>query len=96
MIHLALRAPRVGFALLLPVFLGSASRAPGAGLAAPVEPAAPEPSISSRLSTDSPAFVATIPCVSGTCEVRLYAPVAPAPNKPLPRTTSAQQAFGQR
>jgi hypothetical protein len=39
---------------------------------------------------------ATIPCISGSCHVLVYAPVHAAPSKPLPRTTSKPQALAQR
>jgi hypothetical protein len=94
MLHPTVRASRLGFALvLLPVFLGSASGAPAPGLAAPVEQPAPRQSASSRPPVDSQTLVtATIPCISGTCEVRMRAPAAAAPIKPLPsRTTPAPQ-----
>jgi hypothetical protein len=98
MFHLAIRAPRAGYALLLlPLLIGSASGAPAPGPAASVEQPAPQPSASAELPLDSPAFVAgTIPCISGTCQVQVYAPVAPAPRKPLPRTTPAPQPLAQR
>ncbi|HEX6369015.1 MAG TPA: hypothetical protein VF006_08780 [Longimicrobium sp.] len=54
----------------------------------------PSPSASyAQLPADRRAFVpATIPCISGTCQVQLYAPLGVAPLKPLPsRTTSAPQ-----
>ena len=91
MLHPVYRASRIGFALvLLPVFLGSASGAPAPGPAAPIEQPAPQQSVSLELPADSPALVtATIPCISGTCEVQVHAPALRAPIKPLsPRTTT--------
>jgi hypothetical protein len=38
----------------------------------------------------------TIPCISGTCQVQVYAPAVPAPRKPLPQTTSAPQSLARR
>jgi hypothetical protein len=91
MLHPALRVPRIGFALvLLPVFLGSASGAPASGLVTHIEQPAPTPFAPPRLPADSPALVtATIPCISGTCQVQVHAPMLAAPIKPLaPRTTA--------
>lgn len=97
MLHPALRVPRIGFALILfAVCLGSASGAPAPDLAS-VEQRAAEQSAFTQSPTDSPAFVAgTIPCISGTCEVRIYAPAAPAPTTPLPRTTATPPALARR
>ncbi|HYR07924.1 MAG TPA: hypothetical protein VEQ60_09155 [Longimicrobium sp.] len=98
MFHLAIRAPRAGYALLLlPLLIGSASGAPAPGPAASVEQPAPAPSASAQLPSDSPTFVTgTIPCISGSCQVQVYAPAVPPPRKPLPQTTSAPQARAQR
>jgi hypothetical protein len=67
------RVARVGFALiLLATALGSASGAPVPRPAAPTataEPAHPSP------DTSAPA-IATIPCISGTCQVRMQRPLA--------------------
>ncbi|HEU4885881.1 MAG TPA: hypothetical protein VFT45_26830 [Longimicrobium sp.] len=89
MLHPVYRASRIGFALvLLPVFLGSASGAPAPGLAAPIEQPAPRQFASPRLSADSPTLVtATIPCISGTCEVQIHTPLTVAPIKPLAART---------
>jgi hypothetical protein len=96
--HPALRVPRVGFALvLLPVFLGSASGAPAPGIAAPSMQPALKQAASAPLSADRPVFVtATISCISGSCQVQVYAPAAAAPTRPLPQTTPAPQALAQR
>ena len=98
MFYLAIRAPRAGYALLLlPLLIGSASGAPAPGPAVSVEQPAPAPSASTRLPSDSPTFVTgTIPCISGTCQVQVYAPVVAAPRKPLPQATSAAQPLAQR
>jgi hypothetical protein len=99
MLHPTFRAPRIGFALvLLPVCLGSASGAWPSGLAAPVEQPTRGPSASAPLPIDSPALVtATIPCVSGTCEVKVPASPIRAPIKPLPtRTNASLQGSAQR
>jgi hypothetical protein len=98
MYHLAIRAPRAGYALLLlPLLIGSASGAPAPGPAASAEQPAPQPSAAAQLPINSPAFVTgTIPCISGTCQVQVYAPAVPAPRKPLPQATSAQQALARR
>ena len=94
-----LRVFRLALAVVfLPVFLGSASGAPGPGIAAPADrPALKQSASPAQLpSADRPAFVpATIPCISGSCRVLVYAPHV-APSKPLPRTTSAPQALAQR
>ena len=90
MLHPVYRASRIGFALvLLPVFLGSASGAPAPGTAVPAErPLKSVPPV--EVALDRPDFVeATIPCISGTCEVQVHAPALRAPIKPLsPRTTT--------
>jgi hypothetical protein len=93
MLHPVYRASRIGFALvLLPVFLGSASGAPAPGLAAPVQQPAPRQFASPALPADSPALVtATIPCISGTCQVQVHAPLTVAPIKPLPARTTLTQ-----
>ena len=98
MLHLAIRAPRAGYALLLlPLLIGSASGAPAPGPAASVEQPAPAPSASAQIPSDSPMFVTgTIPCISGTCQVQVYAPAVPAPRKPLPQTTPAPQSLARR
>lgn len=105
MLRPALRVPRMGFALVfLPVFLGSASGAPASGapapgIAAPADPPALRQSASAAQlpSADRPAFVpATIPCISGSCQVQVYAPAAAAQTTPLPRTASAQPALAHR
>jgi hypothetical protein len=98
MLHPVYRASRIGFALvLLPVFLGSASGAPAPGLAASIEQPAPRQSASSRLPADSTTLVtATIPCISGTCEVRMHAPATLAPIKALPSRTTPTQTLTQR
>jgi hypothetical protein len=93
------RVPRLGFALVfLPVFLGSASGAPAPGIAAPAGPPPLKHSATSaQFPADRPAFVpATIPCVSGSCQVQVYARAHAASRKPLPRTTSDPQALAQR
>lgn len=91
MLHRALRVPRIGYALvLLPVFLGSASGAPAPDVAARGDIPIPLKSAPSQVPADRPAFVsATIPCISGTCEVQIYAPAAPA--QPLPRPHAAPE-----
>ena len=95
----ALRVPRVGFALVfLPVFLGSASGAPAVGVVVPAgKPALKHSAVSAQFPAEQPPFFpATIPCVSGSCRVLVYAPAPVAPRKPLPRTTSAPHALAQR
>jgi hypothetical protein len=91
--HPALHAPRVGYVLLLlPLLLGSASGAPAHGLAAPVEQ--PAPSASTQFPADS-LVSASIPCITGTCEVQIHA--STAPSSPLPATTNAApQGLAQR
>lgn len=80
MLSLAFHRPRVGYALLLlPALVGATSGAPGSALSARTAQPAP-----ARLPSDRPTLVAAaIPCISGTCQVQVHAPVA-APIKPLP------------
>ena len=96
--HPVFRVPRLGFALVfLPVFLGSASGAPAPGIAAPVgQPPLKHSATPAQFPADRPTFVsATIPCVSGSCQVQVYAPDVAASAK-SPRTTSAPQGLAQR
>lgn len=84
--YLALRAPRIGFALLLVPLLGTASFAPAPRAAVAVA----QPSQPPRLATGRPLYVsAVIPCASGSCHVQIRVPAASAPAIPLPRTTPA-------
>jgi hypothetical protein len=94
----ALRVPRLGFALIfLPVLLGSASSAPALGHATSSGQPASPPIAATPPRADHPEMVAaTIPCISGSCQVLVYAPVRAAASRPLPRTTSKPQALAQR
>ncbi|WP_420127958.1 hypothetical protein [Longimicrobium sp.] len=99
MLHPALRGPRTGAALLLlPVFIGSASGAPAPGSAVSIERPAPEQSASAPVNADSLALIhTTIPCISGTCEVKLPASAMRPPIKPLPaRRDPAEEDFEAR
>lgn len=84
MLHPALRGPRNGAALLLlPVFIASASGAPAPGSAVSIQPA-PEQSASAPVHADSPALIrTTMPCASGTCEVKLPVAAVRPPIRPL-------------
>ena len=90
--HLSVRAPRIGFALLLLPLLGSASPVPAPRSAVPIPQSAPAP-----LAAERATFVpAHIPCVTGTCQVQMYVPYAPAQTRPLPRSTATPGSLAQR
>ncbi|HEX2208995.1 MAG TPA: hypothetical protein VHG93_15055 [Longimicrobium sp.] len=86
--------PRVGYAVvLLTACLGSASGAPTLGLAASSHPSAVrQPAATESLPAARATIAVTIPCVSGTCELRIPAPPAapPARQRPLHPTPAAQ------
>lgn len=83
---LAIRVPRMGFALLLLPLLGSASPAPAPRTAVSVQRQHEPP----RLAPDRPQYVsAVIPCAYGSCRVQIHVPATSAQTIPLPRATPA-------